>query len=96
MTKSDLLRTFLEQRGVRVPQRMGWAKISCINSAGHLRGDRNPSASINLTTGRYNCFACGLAGSAYDLYMHENGVDFATAKRMLGGMESHTPEPTWL
>jgi hypothetical protein len=32
----------------------------------HNRGDRDPSLSISLTSGAYNCHACGAKGGAYD------------------------------
>ena len=97
MTKSDLLRTFLEQRGVRVPSRMGWAKISCIGPA-HFRGDRNPSASVNLTTGRFRCWSCDLKGDIYDLLQILENLDFATAYRKMGGgrLDVAKSEETWL
>ena len=95
--KGDLLRTFLEERGARLATRQGWQKISCINAAGHARGDRNPSASVNLTTGKYTCFACGMSGDAYDLLMAEQGLTFKQAKTTLGGVATRkVVEDTWL
>lgn len=38
--------------------------ISCPNP-GHI--DRNPSCSVNMTTGLWNCFACGTAGDLITL-----------------------------
>ena len=96
MSKGELLREYLEQRGARVSShRLGWQKISCINSAGHSRGDRNPSASVNLTTGRYKCFACDLHGDVYDLLMAESGLSYKQALVTLGGKASQQPEETW-
>jgi hypothetical protein len=35
-------------------------------SAAHNRSDRDPSLSISLISGAYNCHACGAKGGAYD------------------------------
>ena len=94
--KSDALKTFLEDRGVHLHDRTGWQKVSCFYEAGHPHGDRNPSASVHLGKGRYNCFACGIRGDIYDL-MHElYGWDFVTAKGKLGTDLPEIEEPTWL
>jgi hypothetical protein len=97
MTKGELLAQFLEERGVRVPHRAGWVKISCINNAAHPRGDRNPSASVNLTEGKYKCFACDMGGDVYDLLRVLENLDYVRAKATLGG-EATTPreQDTWL
>lgn len=98
MNKGDLLRTYLEDQGVRLhPGRSGWQKISCIGPA-HARGDRDPSASINLTLGKYHCFACDLRGDAYDLVQKLEGVDFPRACAILGGdpVVANEDEPVWL
>jgi DNA primase len=79
-----------------MPAGHGWRKMRCINEAGHARGDRNPSASVNPTTGRYTCFACGLSGDAYDLLMQLEGIDFLKARATLGGVASPREEETWL
>lgn len=91
------MRSFLEERGVRVPSRAGWVKVRCFRTDAHPRGDRNPSASVNLTTGRYHCFACDASGDVYDLYMQETGVDFKTAQTTLGGVApTRSEETVWL
>lgn len=95
MTKGELLRQFLNDRGVQVnPARLGWQKVSCFG-AGHARGDRNPSASVNLGTGYYHCFACGLAGDVYALLQEVEGIPFKEAKKRIGTVRQNT-EPTWL
>jgi hypothetical protein len=97
MTKGELLHTYLEERGCRLrPSATGWQKVSCINDAGHPRGDRHPSASINLTKGRYHCFACGLSGDVYDIHCVLESVDLATAFATLGGMTTERSEEVWL
>jgi len=54
--------------------RTGWQKISCINEPGHMHGDRNPSASVNLTTGQYRCFGCEIGGDGFDLLFVLEGI----------------------
>jgi hypothetical protein len=95
-SKGELLRSYLEARGLQLREfATGWQKVSCINKVAHPRGDRNPSASVNLTSGYYKCFACDMSGDVFDLYMQETGVDFRTAQTTLGGV-AHREEETWL
>lgn len=44
-----------------------------------FHGEENPSCSINVETGRFNCFGCSEKGSIFDFYMKKHGVDFSTA-----------------
>jgi DNA primase len=82
--RAALLRDYLVSKGVRInSSQLGWQKVSCYGS-GHVRGDRSPSASANLRTGYYKCFACDLQGDAIALVMAEKGVDFKSALAMLG------------
>ncbi len=46
--------------------------------------DKNPSFGVNLTTGRYKCWACG-GGSIYDFEMAISGCNFKTAKKRIDG-----------
>lgn len=97
--KSELLKAFLEERGVRIPFGLGgWRKVSCFNDPAHPRGDRNPSASVNLSTGRYHCFACGISGDVYDLLQLLEGLDFKAARASLDVKAGQTKpkEDTWL
>jgi hypothetical protein len=94
--KAALLRSYLEERGARLSSRSGWQKISCINKVAHPRGDRNPSASVNLTKGYYKCFGCDMAGDVYDLLMSEEGLTFKQAVTTLGGVAPRVEEETWL
>lgn len=41
--------------------------------------DTNPSFSVNIKTGLYNCFGCGAAGDVFDFYMRRHGCDFKEA-----------------
>jgi len=94
--KSEALQTFLEEAGIHLHQRQGWQKVSCFNKDGHPHGDRNPSASVNLGTGRYNCFACGLGGDVYDLMQELYGWSYMQAKDKLGTDMPEIEEPTWI
>jgi len=95
MSKGELLRNYLEERGVRLPFGFGYRKVSCFNKEAHPRGDRNPSASVNLTTGKYKCFSCGLAGDVFDLMKHESGLSYRQALDSLGG-KPNPIEETWI
>ena len=68
--KAELMERVLDRYAARANRnRTGWQKVSCINETAHTHGDRNPSASVNLTIGKYHCFACGLAGDGFDLLL---------------------------
>ena len=45
--------------------------------------DHEPSLSVERSTGLFNCFGCGAAGSVFDFEMRLRGVDFATALERL-------------
>jgi putative DNA primase/helicase len=45
--------------------------------------DHNPSLSLNLTSGVFNCFSCGAKGGAIDLCMEVWGADFKTTLHRL-------------
>jgi putative DNA primase/helicase len=46
--------------------------------------DRNPSLSINLKTGLYNCFGCGASGDVFSFYQRLRACDFREAMEELG------------
>ena len=97
MQKTELLRSYLEERGARIYDRAGYQKLRCPFTERHARGDRNPSASVNMSTGRFRCWSCGLAGDVYDLVKELENLDFATAHRRLGGGRLDVAkEETWL
>lgn len=51
-----------------------------------LHADTNPSLSVDLSTGQWNCLAgCG-GGSIFDFYMKKHGTDYRTAFNALAGM----------
>ena len=56
--------------------------------------DKNPSMSINIKTGVFNCFACGEQGDFIKFYMKKKGVNFKTAITYICqdcGLTSQTP-----
>lgn len=67
MTPSDV-HTFYTALGVELPR---WSRreapVRCFAAPeAHNRGDRNPSCSVNLASGAWNCHGCGARGGAYD------------------------------
>lgn len=57
----------------RVPNGSGWNKMRCIH------GERNPSATINLDEGAFNCFSCGLKGDAIAIIRKMDDCSFIAA-----------------
>jgi DNA primase len=59
--------------------------------------DTDPSFSIERSTGLFNCFGCGAAGSVFDFEMKLRNVDFPTALKNLareaGLIRSPAPKP---
>jgi DNA primase len=45
--------------------------------------DHRPSLSVNIKTGLFRCFACGVGGDVFTFYQRINNVDFKTALREL-------------
>lgn len=90
-TKSDLLVSYLSERGLQVRPQLGYQSVKC-----PFHDDRNPSASVNLTKGRFNCFTCEMSGDVYDLIQKEHNVDFKTAQDMVGKVLPSSNEPTWI
>jgi len=48
--------------------------------------DTNPSLSVNLEKGIFNCFACGIGGDVFDFYQKIRQVSFPTALKEIGRM----------
>jgi hypothetical protein len=62
------VRAFYAALGVELP---GWAQteapVRCFaDPDAHQHGDRDPSCSVNLRFGAFNCHGCGAHGGAYD------------------------------
>lgn len=45
--------------------------------------DKNPSLSINLENGLFNCFGCGASGGIFHFYQKYHNTDFKTALKEL-------------
>jgi hypothetical protein len=75
---------FYAALGVELPQ---WSTENAMTRCAfdpdaHNRGDRDPSLSISLISGAYNCHACCAKGGAYDAAL-ALGHDPASAMRLL-------------
>lgn len=53
--------------------------------------DNDPSLSVNLKSGEYNCFACGAKGDVFGFFMARHGVDFPGALVELGRLAGVEP-----
>ncbi|MER7445012.1 CHC2 zinc finger domain-containing protein [Micromonospora avicenniae] len=63
-----------------VPSGNGWRKMRCP----FQEKDNNPSASVNVTTGRFKCFSCGLNEDAYGIVIWKGDAsDFPSAKQFI-------------
>lgn len=74
------LRDLVERRGVRLKRngsRQDW--WGCCP----FHGERTPSFVVHEAKGTYHCFGCGAHGSAFDLVMELDRVDFREAVRRL-------------
>ena len=62
------IRGYYAGLGVTLPARAtDNANVRCFaDPIAHRHGDRNPSCSVNLTTGAWNCHGCGAKGGAFD------------------------------
>lgn len=57
--------------------------------------DHNPSLSVNIETGLYNCLSnCGAKGSVFDFYMQRHGVAFLAALKALAAIAGVTDTVT--
>lgn len=72
------LAAVMSHYGIPFKQSSGWRKAQC-PSMHH--DDKDPSASINLTSGVWVCHGCGRQGDALDLIMERDNVDFQDAQR---------------
>jgi Toprim-like len=62
------IRGYYQQLGIQLPSRMRLeAPVRCFaDPAAHRRQDRDPSCSVNLVSGAWQCHGCGARGGAYD------------------------------
>ncbi len=96
--KTELLIKVLERHDVRYkPGFIGWQPVRCLNKEFHSHGDRTPSGSVNLSYGKYQCWACDLRGDAFDLMLELEGLKAKEAMEALEvSAEIGSKEPTWL
>lgn len=99
-TDKEMLMLFvLDKYDVRYSaSRSGWQKVRCFNEYGHgVRGDRNPSGSVNLAYGYYRCFACGLSGDGYEILRELEQWGVKQVNEAFGGeVISSDERGTWL
>lgn len=95
--KTELLLKVLDRYGVQVRHKLGWQPVRCINDNWHYKGDRNPSASVNVPLGRYMCHACDLHGDGFQLMLDMEQMKAKEALSALG-MEGGQvkEEETWI
>ena len=62
------IRGYYRDLGIQLPDKANLeASVRCFADPGaHRREDRDPSCSINLKNGAWNCHGCGARGGAYD------------------------------
>lgn len=85
LTKPDI-KAVLEAHGAtRVPDATGWASMRC-----PYHKDRDASASINATLGKFRCHGCGVHGDAFDLIQHHDQVDFKGARTIATNFGTRT------
>lgn len=56
----------------------GWTPTMC-----PFHDDRNPSASVNVEKGRFNCHGCGVSGDIFDIVQTTEGLDFKEAGKWI-------------
>ena len=70
----------LQLYGVEIPSAKSRVDLRCC-LPGHE--DQDPSFSADLNSGLWYCFGCGRGGTAFDLVMQMEGVDFVESLRRL-------------
>jgi len=94
--KGDLMERVLDRYQVRYNRsNTRWQKVSCLNDAMHAHGDRNPSASVNITEGKYKCFGCDLYGDAFDIMLELEQTKAPDVLKALD-MKAGESESEWL
>jgi DNA primase len=59
----------------------GWRKAECPLPD---HEDRNPSASVNESEGKWHCFTCGRGGDGYDIIQEREGFAGFNLARQFG------------
>ena len=65
------------------PSYVGWQKVHCPFLDAHKNGDRNPSGSVNLQYGAFNCHACGNHGDWARILYDIKGMKVNEAVKLL-------------
>lgn len=92
LQKPDLESLF-EHYGLRIygADRGGWRKAECPTPD---HEDQNPSASVNVSEGKWHCFTCGRGGDGYDIIQEREGfAGFADCKRFAARFLDGSGEP---
>jgi len=83
-------RGYYRQLGIQLPDKTNIeASVRCFADPGaHRREDRNPSCSINLKNGAWNCHGCGARGGPYDAALAKghtprSAIDLMIAHRLI-------------
>ena len=81
---------YYHQLGIQLPERARHeASVRCFADPGaHRREDRNPSCSVNVINGAWQCHACGARGGAYDAalaksYTPRSAIDLMNAHGLI-------------
>ncbi len=80
----------LDHYGYREP-RWGESLILC-----PVHAEDRPSCSVNRGKGLFHCHACGASGSAIDIVMTRESLEFGDALRFIEGLgvsTAPTPQP---
>lgn len=75
---AEALEIVFEHYDLRWPGGYGNKVINC-----PVHDDRHASASVNTSSGLWQCFACQASGDAYNLIMQREGVVFNDAVTIL-------------
>ena len=77
---------YLRNHGVEVPSG-SQVLVKC-----PFHDDNNPSMSVDVKNGLWNCFSCGIGGSVIDLEMKYSGLNIPDAMKKLGeGIKTFHP-----
>lgn len=64
----------LEHYGAKLPEGKGWRKIRC-----PFHNDSHASATVNIETNAFKCFACPVSGDTYSIIMKHERKPFNEA-----------------
>lgn len=95
--KTKLMMFVLDKYNVQYnPSKYRWQKVRCFNEYGHKLGDRNPSASVSLEYGYYQCHACEMEGDGYSILRKMEGWDVKKVNDAFGGEPIDEDEDVWI